>query len=304
MGEQTPINQEYLSAESDYKREVLVTSAQPFLKKVFFAVWGLVDVVLVLVFILTVVAYLVYGSFQEKRQVATIGNNIVTQNNISASRSAIGIESITPKIFTLGEGKYDFYTKVTNPNTDWYAEFEYYFETNNGNTEVKKGFLLPGDVRLVSSFNQTFATRPSNPVFVVQGLNWKRVDRHKIPDIASWMLDHETFEISNAVYGFDAQVDGTNIARSSFDITNNTPFAYWEAVFAVSLTRGGTVVGVNQVILQGFESGETRHIDVNWFTGAPTSGEVTVEPQINYFDEAVYMNVKGAAVEDVRDRLK
>ncbi|PJA46762.1 hypothetical protein CO173_01570 [Candidatus Uhrbacteria bacterium CG_4_9_14_3_um_filter_41_35] len=304
MEEQTPINQEYISAESDYKREVLVTSAQPLLKKVFFAIWGLVDVMLILAFVLSVVVYLVYGSFQEKRQVAAIANNIVTQNNISSSRSASAIEFDTPKIFTLGEGRYDFYTKVTNPNTDWYAEFEYYFETNNGNTEVKKGFLLPGDVRLISSFNQTFTTRPSNPVFVVQGLSWKRVDHHNIPDIDSWMQDHEAFLVTNAVYGFDVAVDGTNIARSSFDITNNTPFAYWEAVFSVALTRGGTIVGVNQVVLQGLESGETRHVDVNWFSGAPTADEVSVESQINYFDDTVYMNVNSSAVEDVRDRLK
>ncbi|PIQ67975.1 hypothetical protein COV92_00045, partial [Candidatus Uhrbacteria bacterium CG11_big_fil_rev_8_21_14_0_20_41_9] len=127
---------------------------------------------------------------------------------------------------------------------------------------------------------------------------------HNIPDIDSWMQDHEAFLVTNAVYGFDVAVDGTNIARSSFDITNNTPFAYWEAVFSVALTRGGTIVGVNQVVLQGLESGETRHVDVNWFSGAPTADEVSVESQINYFDDTVYMNVNSSAVEDVRDRLK
>ena len=167
--EKAPINAEYTTAESSYRREVMVTTAQPLIKKLFFGVWIFIDLVLILVFILSLAYYLGFGISLENRQISRIGNNIAVQNAVSVSRQAEELDIDTSRILSLGEGKYDYLVEITNPNSDWYAEFDYYFSSSSGETEVRQGYVMPSETKAITSLNQASSTRPSNPDLEIQG---------------------------------------------------------------------------------------------------------------------------------------
>ncbi|MDP2631279.1 MAG: hypothetical protein Q8P30_00745 [Candidatus Uhrbacteria bacterium] len=297
-----PINSELKQIESEYNREVAIVKARPFLKRLGIFLWTAIDVILVVLFVGYIATYLVSGFFAEREDIAAIVSNIDVMHAISADNAAQAISIGSVKEFALSNGDYDLYVEVDNPNSDWYAEFNYYFDTGSEESDRMGGYIMPNERKPLVAFRQAFDARPSDAELVVEDFVWKRVDAHAVENINDWMAEHTDFEITADDYS-DIPLDGENIARSSFTIKNKTPYSYWSPVFYVVLERNGTVLGVNQASVAGFESGETRTVNVNWFGNAPTAGDVFVIENINFFDPDVYMPPPGESGSDIRDEF-
>lgn len=301
--EQTYSQAEMRKVEAEYKREVALVEARPKIRKFGLNLWFAVDVVLLIIFFGYIGFYLTLGTFSERREVASMGDNQAVLNSISQARAAqpLGVE--VTRIFTSGEGRYDFLSQIENPNSDWVATFNYYFSTTQGDTQVQVGFALPGRIEQIAALGQEFATRPGSAELIVEDVAWQRVDAHVVDDPLSWIEERLDFSIDNAVFDTALQLEGTAIARSSFEITNNSPYGYWSPDFYLFLVRGGVVQAINKVSVSGFEGGETRSIDVNWFGATPANAEVQIVPYINVFDPDIFMPPQGEATVDVRDRM-
>jgi len=304
QGEQNGARPELLAADRNYHRDVAIVAVQPMAKRIFFALWLVLDVVLVGVFVYTILLQLVGGPLLTKRLVARTGSNTAVQHTTSVARAAQALHTTMPSVFALGDGAYDLYAEIENPNGDWYAEFTYSFDTSQGPSKRFQGFVLPNESRPLAAFRQAFSGRPGSVNLTIEDVVWHRVDHTKIGDVSSWLADHEGFVIENAQYGFDVSVGNTSIARSSFTLRNTTPYAYRNPSFFVIISRGSTVVGVNQVTAPGLLAGESRDISATWLSGAPTSGSIAVIPNINYFDETASMPPEGGPAVDIRDRLR
>ena len=119
------------------------------------------------------------------------------------------------------------------------------------------------------------------------------------------MDEHENFVLSSSEYGDKIVLEEDSVVRSMFTVENDTPYNYWSTPFWIVLERGGTVVGVNQATIAGFEAGEIREVTVNWFGRAPTSAQdLRIYPVIDYFDEDVYMDQQGGDDLDSRDGIE
>ncbi|MFH1631414.1 MAG: hypothetical protein ABIA47_00095 [bacterium] len=301
MAEQN-INPEMHKIESEYRREVAIVKARPILHQVGFIAWTVLDVILVLLFIVYIASYLVAGSFSERAEVASIADNIGIMHDVVTGRSAEALSVGNVDVFSLGDENYDFYVELENPNADWYAEFDYYFEYGEETSDRLQGFIMPGERKPFVALRQPFATRPSNAELVVDEFEWSRVDAHAVEDVDWWVEEHMNFEVAGEDYS-EIKIDGEDIGRSSFSVTNATPYSYWSPVFIVVLERNNNVIGVNQATVAGFESGETRDVTVNWFGDSPSSAEVVVLPNINFFDEDAYMAPPGESGSDIRDEF-
>ncbi|MDP3985295.1 MAG: hypothetical protein Q8P82_00890, partial [bacterium] len=174
-------------------------------------------------------------------------------------------------------------TELQNPNGDWYATFRYQFAVGNELTTEEAGFILPGEKKYIGRFGQTFQGFPRAAQFQLTNLEWHRVDRHVIPDISAWMSERLRFLTTNVTHTTNLQVDSI-IGRTSFDIENRTAFGYWRVGTYVVLKRGTVPVAANYFALDQFESGEKRHVDINWFDQLPQSSEVEIRPEVNIFD--------------------
>ncbi len=293
-------NLEYKKAEQEYKREVVIVQSIPILKKIGLLLWMMFDVVLVLSFVIYIGVYLVDGSFRERKMIATIDDNIVLHHQILQSGTAESLEVGEPRVFISGTERYDIYAEVTNPNSNWYATFHYHFSSSQGDTDEDFGFIMPASKTPFIAFYQEYTSRPSSVDLIISDLKWHKINPHQINNIGQWMDDRMVFSVENIQYGLASEI-GDRIATSSFDITNKSPYSYWDAKFFLILERNGSEVAVNQIIISGFEAGESRNINVNWFGGAPASGSLQIVPSINFFDSDEYMDLSSVAEVDIRE---
>lgn len=295
------LHQELQKIEKDYQQKVQIVTARPVISQAFFFAWAVIDALLLTVAIGYIAYYLVSGSFDERRAVSDVIQNLGTIHDATAFNAAANLVTGEVLVFSPTAGYEDFYTEITNPNTDWTASFTYSFKTASGETRQYKGVVMPGERKILLALHESVSG--SRADFVVEDISWIRVDHHVIPDIEEWLERHEDFLVTNSVYETDLEVNKQKVARSSFTITNRSPYGYYDAVFNVMLMHGDTVVGVNQVVLSSFATGESRDVDVNWFGSFPGAAEIKVIPNIDYFDADAYLPVGGETPSDLRDVL-
>ncbi|MBI1908354.1 hypothetical protein HYS28_02970 [Candidatus Uhrbacteria bacterium] len=295
------LRQDYAAIEKDYQRDVRIVSWRPKFVAAGYLAWALVDVALLVFFLVNVVLYVVSGSFEEAREIATMAQNVGVAREVSVARAAEPIILEDVHVLTRAQGSYDLYAIAENPNAEWYATFDYYFVAGDVTTDVTQGSLMPGESRYLLGLGVEAESRPAGASIVVDNVVWERVDRHEVTDTAEFLVDHEYFTVSGGTYAVDVELASDSVGRSTFTITNNTAYSYISPTFVVLLTRSGVVTAVNQVVLSGFETGETRDVTVHWFGAVPTNGTVEVIPAINYFDEDAYMAPPGEVQSDIRD---
>lgn len=284
---QIPSSQvEFQDIEKEYQRKVTIVEAIPRLKKYGLLAWTILDVALLAIFFGYMAWYLIAGSFMERNELSRLAQNFSGIREISMARSAADPVVGNVSIFQNGEDVYDFYNTVSNPNDDWYATMRYYYRTNQGDVGPFEWFLLPGETRPIARVYRSESGRPGSVEFVLDHVDWKRVDAGVVDDVEDWLQNRDDFQVTDVVH--EVGENGVS-AVSRFTIKNGTPYSYWAPNFLLIVEQGGRAVGVNYVTLPGFESGETRTVSVNWFGSAPASGTLRIVPEINYFDEDVYM---------------
>ncbi len=302
-----PLNPELAQVERQYKRDVLIVESKPLIRRGFFLAWAAIDVALLIFFCVYLAVYFFSGARADKQSLSTVQENISVLDSIRTSRSASALQIGSARVLTSTQDKYDLFVTVTNPNERWYATFTYHFSTSQGETPSQTTFILPDTDRSVLSLGQTFGARPSNPELVIESIEWHRIPADQQAGNSSWINDHEQFTVTNTFYGMPTDVEGeagsTLAPRATFTIRNDSPYSYWSADFVVMIVRAGSVAAVDRVSLASFEAGESRDVVIQWLTGAPSSGEVVVVPDIQFFDESVYMNPQGSTTGDVRDTI-
>jgi len=286
-------------AEKAYRRDVRITQARPLLHRTALIVWMLFDALLIGLLLYFVIGYLIVGQFSDRQAVAEFFTDIPGLHEASLERSPDALVVTDALVIGGDEGKYDFYAEMENANEDWYATFDYGFETNAGEiTSVTNGFIFPGEVRPLIGLNISLEEGVNRAELFVEDVVWHRIDGHEIDDIDLWMRSHDDFDLVSSQYGDKIVFEEGEIVRSMFAVKNNTPYNVWSAPFWVILERGGSVAGVNLVTIAGFEAGETREVTVNWFGSAPSSAEeLRIYPVIDYFDEGTYMDQPSNGIE-------
>jgi hypothetical protein len=304
MGDKPVLAPELQAIERQYERDVRIVEAQPLLRRI--GVLSAITVeVLVGIFLLVVVfGYVINGSFADLRAAGvTFGANADAFHAIATASDAKELNLGSAKVVQGTPSSFDFYSVITNPNDDWFATFAYSFTSGSITTDAQEGFVLPGEKAYLLALGIDAETRPGTPAISVENIVWHRVDRHIAPDTDVWLEQHNAFNISEPTYTTDIDLGTANIGRTTFTITNTTPYAYWTPQFTVILERAGAVVGISQATLTEFDSSEARDVEVRWYGDLPVTATATVIPSINYFDKSSYMPPRGTPGEDIRDSL-
>ncbi len=284
------VQQEYAGIESEYRRKVAVTTARPLLERALFGAWFAVDAFLLIFFAATVLWYGAQGMFSDEKGVASVGYNLSTlQKNTQASApDALLFDDIT--ILASGSGtSYDLLLEVENPNSRHGAWITGKFVFDAGETEIFSSFVNPETTKTVFALSAA-ETRPRNPRFELLEATWVMIDPHEVANVQEWLADRDDFAVADVVYAKDIALETQTIARTTFTLTNRTPYSYWEPSFLVRLTKGSTLIAVTSMTVPQFVSGESRTIDLRWFGDLPQTASVSVQPDIAFFDEEVYMN--------------
>ena len=298
------LSPELQNIEREHARGIRIIESRPV-----FVMFGTMvalgfDVILVAFFVVVVMGFFVSGSFDDVRAVGKFNVN-------RAYFHAIAKNGI-PQQLTIGSAKvvqgtttsYDFFTTVKNENTDWYATFTYTFSSGSAVTRSENGFVMPGSSVMLTSLGFVSPSRPSSSTITVSDLVWHRINRHDVPDIATWLAGHGSFRISPPTYSADIGLSTEKIGRTTFTLTNTSSYGYWSPQFLVTLERAGAVVGIAKATVSQLASGESRDVEVRWYHDVPLTGTVTINPMINYFDGSSYMSPQGVHGSDIRDMFK
>lgn len=298
------IDSELAQVEKQYQQKIQVVTARPVLQSTLLFAWTVIDILLIVIFVSYIGYYLVSGSFAERREIASIADNIESMRNISEDHQAAPLVSGESLVFSPQTGYADFYSELRNPNEEWSASFTYYFTGSFGQTVKQTGFIMPLENKAMTSLHQAVSAKPTSGQIAVEDVVWLRVDAHAIDDVATWLATHNQFTVTDASFDTTLMVDTSKVGRSSFTVTNDSPYGYHEATFTVLLERNGTPVGIHQVTLNDFDTGDFRQVDLNWFGTFPGVADVVVIPNIDYFNLGVYLPPASPQSEDIRDTLK
>jgi len=194
-------------------------------------------------------------------------------------------------VLEAGEGAYDLATRVTNPNTTWWAEFDYqYLSGGDPLVAAQRGYVLPGEVKYLTGLGTKAASFPGGAEVAVTNLVWHRVDTHVVrPDYATWSAARLNFQITDVKFQAPDPTDQLKVSRASFTLKNDSGYGYWKAGFFVALLKDEQVVGANYVTVSELRAGDVRPVEASWFSDLPSVDRVEVTPEVNLFDAGVFI---------------
>jgi hypothetical protein len=221
-------------------------------------------------------------------------NTILQIKTNPAALQAIKASDISfgePQIFSSGVGRYDLIAAALNPNAKWRADFDYQFVGEGLDAAPKKGFILPGESKYITLLGQEKPFRPLNPRLQITNLKYHRIDPHLISNYAKWRDERLNINISDKKLASASQ-DKKNISTLSFKAANNSAYSFWSVGFYGLLYRGDQLISINYLSAENFVAGETRDLQMQFYEGLPTITKYEIVPEINIFDENVYMPQK------------
>ncbi len=282
------IQSEYSSIEKQYERKVLWTRLVPVLQKGGLFLWSVIDLVLVFGTLAFFAWYLVQGIFSEQQLVARIGQNHTDQRSLIVSQQATGLVLSNTLVLPGSEGQYDLYATVGNPNESWLVTFTYFFETSAGNTDSRKGYVLPGGEQAIVELSNEAASRPGRAELKIENIEWERIKNIPGGDIKTWLADRGDFKITDIKHGAITKIGDRDIVQTAFTIANQSAYSYWDIDVVLLLKVGRNIVGVNQIRIPSLDAAETASKTVSWFWTPSAGATPEVIPQINFFDANVY----------------
>lgn len=225
-------------------------------------------------------------------KLAAVGQTELHSFSDQVAAKPLGLGGVT--VLTSKSEVYDFATTVANYNEDWYATFDYKFVTESGETGTTAGFILPNEERPLIFLSFNSSTRPAAVSVELSNVKWQRVDGHLINDYQEWSNDRLALQIENSVFTKTGNGISNESAQLSFDVTNTSAFGLRAPSFIVFLRRGETIVGVMRLATSILESKETKHMSARWLGVVPAVSKIDIWPQVNLFDQTIYLLPAGA----------
>jgi hypothetical protein len=192
----------------------------------------------------------------------------------------------TVQVFSNTGGAYDLNSPVTNPNTNWYAHFDYAFSVGSDTTSLQHGFILPQESKYLTYFLYK-GNRPSAAGVQISNIRWQRLDPREVGDITEYLKQHTDLAITDVAFSAES-AGSVPLNRVSFTIQNNSPYNYWDTEIYLLLQSGSRLVGINKYMVEKLRSGDVQNIDTLW-TGNLSGGSITVKLSVDIFDQDNYM---------------
>lgn len=216
---------------------------------------------------------------QAETQLVQGGINWVAINRANSPQPlAIG----SPRI-TADRQATDFVIQIQNSNDDWLAVFHYSMILGE---EIKTGedFILPGTTKYL--FN-TFRQGRGAPNFAVNDVKWQRITTRQIEgDLVAFLSDRLNFSFDDIRNVPSAQ---NMPGWIEFQVINKSAYSFWQGRFIILLWRGDNLVGIDSVIMDRLQAGETRQASVSLLNHSSVFSKIEIVPDINVLDAGVFM---------------
>lgn len=177
----------------------------------------------------------------------------------------------------------DFIVHLKNPNEKQSANFNFCFIS--GEKEIcGTSFILPNEEKDVLLINSNVKVASGLVDFKIKDIAWQKI---KANEIANWDIfknQHLNFLITEPKFS----TYGSGVVYLEFDITNNSPYGYFEVPLNLVISQSDDALAINRYVVKELNSRETKTIRLAWSEAANLTGKISVTPEINILNSSVY----------------
>ena len=227
---------------------------------------------------------------RESRITRDIAVNLQLLSSLESDRPQnLGLSDVG--VFANTDNRFDMEVAVTNPNAQWWAEFNYRFNLSGEDTPLRSGYVLPGGEQHATEVGFKPTTRGGrSATFEIVNLRWHRVDPSMVgssyPDFAT---QRQALEFRDLTYDTDLTVGNRKVGQTSFTLVNNGAFGYWNLELFVRLYRGSLPVAISSLTVANLSPGEKRPMQIVWLDNPSSVSKTEIIPQVNLLDPAAYL---------------
>lgn len=190
--------------------------------------------------------------------------------------------------FPNTENRQDLWVELTNPNTKWWAEFTYQFQTGETKTSPRKGFILPASTKSLTELGWSGAL--SSPTLIIENVIWHHLNPTQVGgDYDAYALTRLPFVFENPTYKSDLVVGTQTVGQTDFILRNPSGFGYWSVEFTIVLYRDSAPIAVHTVTQREIKPGESRPISLNWFENPIGVTKTEIYPSVNILDPQSFL---------------
>lgn len=226
---------------------------------------------------------------RESQATRIIQNNEQALAALQAS-APTPVQSSEVYVFQNTGERQDFLTEISNPNTQWWADFTYHFDTGSELTPIRQGFILPSSQQLLTEIGWKGQAQARQGTLKVETVNWHRLQPSEIGnDYPGYRDKRLQLTFDNVTYKNDLQLPAGTVGESSFDLHNTSAYGFWAVDVTVVLYRLNTPTAVTRITVNQLKPGETRPISVTWPGSLTAISKTDVRASVNILDPSVYL---------------
>src|SRR3989338_3901457 len=225
-----------------------------------------------------------------KNSVSNLPQELINYPYFREANKPKALEIVSFDIAGGEDQRYDYIAKVRNPNPNYVAS-AVIFQLVSGDTVLaeKSSFIYPNEEKYLAFFGQT-ANAAGGAAVRIDQVSWRRFA--KFADFADSRL---RFSQSEVVFksAMESGIRGElPVSTLNFKITNGSAYSYWRVGVYMVLYNGSSLVGANYILLDQFESGRMRPVEMKWYEPMSSVSRVEIAPEVDILDAAAYMPVE------------
>ncbi len=189
------------------------------------------------------------------------------------------------------DNRFDMMVEVSNPNMQWWAEFNYRYSLSGEETPIRSGYVLPGGTQILTELGFKPTQKGGRiAVLEVDNVRWHRVDPAQVgSDYKAYAGKRLAIDIQDVKYDTDIVLGTSRVGQTSFTVVNKSGYGFWSVDLVLRLYRGSSVVGVNRISIDHLAPGESRPMQVTWFDNVPSVSKTEIIPQVNILNAAAFL---------------
>lgn len=231
-------------------------------------------------------AYAFVGYFEDRalhREAALFPDYLSFAQHFGPQTLSISEAQILPG----GKERYDALAEAFNPNSYFFAEFDFSFVVDGVRTPLQHAFILPGERRWLGALGLAAGGGATSPIITVERISWKRISAHEISNPEQFQRERLNFSLKDFSFT-PASAESAGAHIISFNLTNQSAFGYVEPKFYLGLYNDQNLIGVIPWQTERLESLETRAVDLRSFVPSLRVTRIELFPLINVYDPVVY----------------
>lgn len=189
------------------------------------------------------------------------------------------------------DNRFDMAAEMTNPNEQWWVEFNYRFSLSGEQTPVRNGFVLPQSRQVLTELGYKPAQRGGRSAsLIVDNVRWHRVDPSFVgASYKDFAANRMALDVEGVKYDTNILLGSRRVGQTSFMLNNRGAYGFWSVDLVIRLYRATTPVAITKINVRNLSPGEKRPINVTWLDNLPSIAKTEIIPSVNLLDPDAYL---------------